>query len=115
VRRQLTDADSGPAAIAVVDEQLARRTWPERSAIGRRLRADPLTSGSPSVWVTVVRVVRHLRHREATRALNEQDGARGNGSYAECSALTPRVREATRNSVRSRAMTCHSSPVVASG
>jgi predicted lysophospholipase L1 biosynthesis ABC-type transport system permease subunit len=58
--------------VAIVDTQLATRLWPGESPIGKRLKADPGTTGSPNVTVTIVGVVRHLRHREMTRDLREQ-------------------------------------------
>jgi predicted permease len=71
--RYFTDDDRlGSRRVAIVDQRLAERTWPGRSAIGRRLRADPWTSGEPNEWVTVIGVVKHLRHRRATAELNEQ-------------------------------------------
>ena len=51
---------------------MVRKMWPGESAIGKRLKADPGTTGSPRVTVTIVGVVRHLRHREMTRDLREQ-------------------------------------------
>ncbi|HEV3483884.1 MAG TPA: FtsX-like permease family protein, partial [Vicinamibacterales bacterium] len=71
--RDFTDADTAASRrVAIVDHRLAARTWPGQSAIGKRLRADPLTAGTPSEWVTVVGVVQHLRHRRATAEMNEQ-------------------------------------------
>jgi predicted permease len=58
--------------VAIVDTQLANRLWPGEHPIGKRLKADPGTTGSPNVTVTIVGVVRHLRHREMTRDLREQ-------------------------------------------
>ena len=71
--RWFTDADTlNSQAVAIVDTLLASRTWPGESAIGKRVKADPGTTGSPRVPVTIVGVVRHLRHREITRDLREQ-------------------------------------------
>jgi predicted permease len=71
--RDFTDADNGASRpVAIVDQRLAERAWPDQSALGKRMRADPMTSGVMSEWVTVVGVVRHLRHRRATAELNEQ-------------------------------------------
>lgn len=71
--RGFTEDDDGRGpVVAIVDEGLARRLWPHASAVGRQLLADPLTSGSPETRVTVVGVVRHLRHRRPTLEVREQ-------------------------------------------
>jgi predicted permease len=66
--RVFTDADREDAPrVAVITEGVARRLWPNQSAIGKRLR-DP-AQHSPDSLVTVVGVVRdfHYRlHREST-------------------------------------------------
>src|SRR5262245_49958868 len=66
--------DDGPAAapVVIVDERLARRSWPGESAIGKRLSVDPAVTGHPSVWATVVGVVRHVRHRSPIEEVREQ-------------------------------------------
>ncbi len=71
--RFFTDAD-GPKTlpVAVVDEHLAEKVWPGASPLGQRLRVDPRSTGSPDTWVTVVGVVRHVRHRSLVERLNEQ-------------------------------------------
>jgi predicted permease len=71
--RPFSAADGvGAQRVAVVDTLLARRLWPAESALGKQLTSDPLTTGAPSVAVTVVGVVAHQRHREITRDLREQ-------------------------------------------
>jgi putative ABC transport system permease protein len=71
--RFFTEADGmkGPP-VTIVDERLARRMWPGQSAIGRRLVGDPRTTGLPQQTVTVVGVVRHLRHRRPAIEVREQ-------------------------------------------
>jgi hypothetical protein len=47
--RYFTEADDVKSVpVAIVDERLARRTWPGERVIGKRLLADPLTSGRPA-------------------------------------------------------------------
>jgi hypothetical protein len=58
--------------VVIVDERLAARTWPGQSPIGRRLGVDPTVSGTPSTWVTVVGLVKHVRHRSPTEDVREQ-------------------------------------------
>jgi predicted permease len=71
--RWFADADApGKLPVAIVDTRMAARMWPGRSAIGRRFKADPGTTGSPNVTVTVVGVVRHIRHREMTADVRQQ-------------------------------------------
>ena len=71
--RWFTEADSFRSQqVAIVDSLLASRLWPGQSAIGRRVKADPGTTGIPRATVAVVGVVRHIRHREITRDLREQ-------------------------------------------
>lgn len=107
--RFFNDTDS-PASqpVAVVDESLAARAWPGRSPLGERLRVDPRSSGSPNTWVTVVGVVRHVRHRSLLQPLNEQvyfplsQAFRNPVAYlvrstGDPSALAPAVREAVRS------------------
>ncbi len=64
--------DPGSMPVTIVDDRLAQRMWPGQSAIGKRLVGDPHTSGRPSVTVTVVGVVRHLRHRRPDADVREQ-------------------------------------------
>ena len=56
--------DSDRPNVIVVDESLARRTWPGRSALGKRLEVVFIHEGSfdPTV-AEVVGVVRHVRDR----------------------------------------------------
>jgi hypothetical protein len=71
--RSFTDADDTAAPrVAVVDDMLAARAWPGESPLGKRLRVDPGSTGSPTTWVTVVGVVRHVRHRSLVARLGEQ-------------------------------------------
>jgi putative ABC transport system permease protein len=71
--RFFTDADQDPAhPVAIVDDKLAGRMWPSRSALGERLAVDPLSTGIPNVKVTIVGVVRHLRVRSLVADLTEQ-------------------------------------------
>jgi hypothetical protein len=53
--------DSAAAAVAIVDDRLARSMWPDRDAIGRRVQRFD------GVWCQVVGVVRHI-HANAVDA-----------------------------------------------
>jgi putative ABC transport system permease protein len=71
--RWFTDADGyNSLPVAIVDTLLASRLWPNESAIGKQVKAGPATTGRPDVSLTIVGVVRHIRHREVTRDVREQ-------------------------------------------
>ena len=71
--RGFTEADDeNVAPVVMVDERLAKLTWPNRSAIGQRLGLDPQSNGHPASWATVVGVVRHLRHTSLMEEVREQ-------------------------------------------
>jgi putative ABC transport system permease protein len=62
--RAFTVADeSGAEPVAVISETLARRFWPDGSAVGRRVRAiEPTPAGlTPGPWRTVVGVAADVR------------------------------------------------------
>jgi len=60
--RVFTDQD-GPATmpVAVVDDEMVRRYWPNEDPIGKRL-AFGAPPGEPTRWITVVGVVGHTKH-----------------------------------------------------
>jgi hypothetical protein len=71
--RLFTDLDDrSTLRCVIVDDLLARRTWPGQSAVGRQLVVDPGSTGTPTRAVTVVGVVRHLRLRSLVEDLTEQ-------------------------------------------
>ena len=71
--RFFVEADAMNALpVTIVDDRLAKRMWPGQSAIGKRLVGDPRTTGLPQQTVTVVGVVRHLRHRRPAIEVREQ-------------------------------------------
>ena len=50
--RAFTDADGAKTErVAIVDELLASRAWPDASPLGRRLHVDPNSNGEPDTWV----------------------------------------------------------------
>ena len=70
--RFFTDGDvDGKDPVAIIDEATARRYWPDRDPIGRRLRfgQDPAASRTTQSWRTVVGVVKDIK----------QDGLDSNG------------------------------------
>jgi putative ABC transport system permease protein len=71
--RLFTESDDPRSTpVVIVDDRLARRTWPGEAAVGRRLGVDPTVVGTPSTWATVVGVVRHVRHRSPVEEVREQ-------------------------------------------
>jgi putative ABC transport system permease protein len=70
--RDFTDQDRWSApAVVVVNQTLARRFWPNESAVGRRLTLDD-NPDEPSDWMTVVGVVGDSRHRSLVDAIMPQ-------------------------------------------
>ena len=62
--RPLSAADlGGTAAVAVIDEETARRFWPDESALGKRVRYSPYVP-----WMTVVGVARDVKTSRAGSA-----------------------------------------------
>jgi predicted permease len=54
--REFTETDDGSNPVAIVDETLARRTWPDQDPVGKRIG-----TGAPVQWATVVGVVGALK------------------------------------------------------
>ena len=80
--------------MVIVDDQLARRAWPGESAIGKRIAADPRSTGHPVYWATVVGVVRHLRHRSLLEDLGRPGVLRRAADPAQPDGLRRRARAA---------------------
>lgn len=58
-----TDNTSSPQ-VAVVDETLARRFWPDGNAVGKEVRLGDASSTNP--WLTIVGVVASVKHGGVT-------------------------------------------------
>jgi putative ABC transport system permease protein len=56
--RNFTESDDGANRVALVDQTMAERFWPGRSALGRRIR---LGQESSPQWWTIVGVVRNMK------------------------------------------------------
>lgn len=67
--RFFTDDENSNNPVVIVDDMLARRLWPGRSAIGQQFM---LGQASPDRRVSVVGVVRHLRLRSLVEDLTPQ-------------------------------------------
>jgi predicted permease len=66
---------TGAPFVVIVDETLARSTWPGESAIGKTLEAEHMTpTGNPFELVpsTVVGVVEHVRNHSLTREVRPE-------------------------------------------
>jgi putative ABC transport system permease protein len=75
--RHFTEADADVGnPVAIVDERLARRLWPDRAAVGQRLvTTTPGLSApvdGPTAVFTVVGVIRHVNLRNLVDDLNPQ-------------------------------------------
>jgi len=69
--RSFTAADSETGApVALVNETFARTYWPGADPIGRRLRMGSADTGRP--WMTVVGVMKDVRHNGLTAAIKEK-------------------------------------------
>jgi len=58
--RRFNEADSREPAAAIINDTMARRFWPDQDAIGERIRLGNLESPFP--WMTIVGVVKDMRH-----------------------------------------------------
>lgn len=79
------DTPDGPRVI-IVDERLAARAWPGRSAIGQRLQTRP--TGEPDAFAEVVGVIEHMRVLDVRRPVRGQIYT----PYARAGALAIVVR-----------------------
>lgn len=71
--RTFTTADGDAKnLVAIIDERLAKRLWPGRSAINQHILVDPDSSGTPHETATIVGVVPHLHVRALVADLTEQ-------------------------------------------
>src|SRR6185295_15389192 len=63
----------GNEPVALVSETLARELWPDGLALGRRIRsADPeAVRSAPTVWRTIVGIVRDVRQTPADENLRD--------------------------------------------
>ena len=66
------DDDPDGALVAIIDTRVARRAWPNESAIGKRLGVDIFVTGKPDNWATVIGVVEHVRHRSPIEEVRDQ-------------------------------------------
>lgn len=64
------DDEHAPGAV-ILDEALARRLWPDGSALGKRLKLNARTPAQ-SIWRTVVGVVGHVRQNGLAEAGGDQ-------------------------------------------
>lgn len=99
--------DLSVAPVVIVDDRLARRTWPGASPLGRRLAVDPFVTGTPATWATVVGVIAHVRHRSPSDEVRDQvyftarQATRNPSVYlvqagADPAALVPAIRDTLR-------------------
>lgn len=67
LRGRFFSTGDGPDAprVAIINEAMARRSWPRRDPVGRRFKIGPRDSDRP--WYTVVGVVADMRRQELER------------------------------------------------
>ncbi|HEX2464092.1 MAG TPA: FtsX-like permease family protein, partial [Thermoanaerobaculia bacterium] len=70
--REEDDARGRP--VVLIDEVLARRAWPGRSAIGEEIRVNAWREdqGFVDTWAEVVGVIAHVRHHDPAREVREE-------------------------------------------
>jgi putative ABC transport system permease protein len=64
------DEVTGGAHVAIINESMARRWWPNESSIGRRITVDDPASGAD--WFTIVGVVKEVRQGSLTEGSSEE-------------------------------------------
>jgi putative ABC transport system permease protein len=111
-----SDDRAGTQPVAIVDEMLARSTWPGQSAIGKKLDAEHVTQkGFVPVASVVVGVVEHVHNQSLTRRVRGsiympfEQSPRSPLTFVVRStgdplALVPAVREALRRRTRTAAL-----------
>jgi len=74
--RFFSEADDNTSGrpVVIVDDLLAKRSWPGESAVGKRIAVDPAVTGRDDRrrWATVIGVVRHMRIRSLVEDLTDQ-------------------------------------------
>jgi len=73
--RMFAAGDTADAArVIIVDEEFARRIWPDRDPIGQRLSVNAIPNSNPPVlmWRTVVGVVGHVKNNSLDQLGREQ-------------------------------------------
>jgi putative ABC transport system permease protein len=66
--RPFTDADTRTSTpVAIIDQTMAEKLWPNENPIGRRVQLDPPVGGAPQ-WREVVGVVRNIHYYRLERA-----------------------------------------------
>jgi len=66
--RQFTDLDNADSAgVIIINQSMARRFWPDQSAIGKRVKYGP--ADSPNPWLEIVGVMGDYRHTSLDSAV----------------------------------------------
>lgn len=68
LRGRFLSASDGPSSplVALINESMARRSWPDGDPVGRRFQRGPQSPGAP--WYTVVGVVADMRRQGLEQA-----------------------------------------------
>lgn len=101
---------AGARQVIIVDDVLARITWPGQSAIGKKIETEHFTGhGILPVWGEVVGVVEHVRNHSLSKVLRGEvyipyeQSAREHLSFAVRTHVDPlALADAIRQELRSR-------------
>ena len=68
-----SDNENSPL-VAIVDEDFARRFWPEEDPLGQRIALNPVPKSDPPqpLWRTVIGIVKHIRNDTLDQVGREQ-------------------------------------------
>jgi putative ABC transport system permease protein len=64
--RNFTDQDQSGPPVAIINETMVRRHWPNEKVLGKRFTIGIPRPGTPVTWITIVGVVGDLRHKGLT-------------------------------------------------
>ena len=100
--RDFTDSDWDHRFVTIVDQSLAKRYWPNRSAIGKRVRFGPPEDNEP--WHTVIGVAGDVLNQQLNRVGRWNVYIPASASYSVSGVILRTVQDPLKlaNAVRAR-------------